>query len=45
MRFRRGQSVLRILDRFGGLGVTDTTEAVRRHYKGHDRVLIVTDEQ
>ena len=22
-----------------------TTEAVRRHYKKHDRVLIVTDEQ
>ncbi|MFI9725402.1 TROVE domain-containing protein [Streptomyces sp. NPDC052092] len=45
VRFRRGESVLRILDRFGNLGGTDTTEAVRRHYKGHDRVLIVTDEQ
>ncbi|MFE1511977.1 TROVE domain-containing protein [Streptomyces sp. DSM 116494] len=43
--FRRGQSVLKILDRFGDLGGTDTTEAVRRHYKGQDRVLIVTDEQ
>lgn len=43
--FRRGESVLRILDRFGDLGGTDTTEAVRRHYRGHDRVLIVTDEQ
>ncbi|MFI1956397.1 TROVE domain-containing protein [Streptomyces althioticus] len=45
VRFRRGESVLRILDRFGNLGGTDTTEAVRRHYQGHDRVLIVTDEQ
>ncbi|MFD5378659.1 TROVE domain-containing protein [Streptomyces griseoincarnatus] len=45
VRFRRGESVLRILERFGDLGGTDTTEAVRRHYKGHDRVLIVTDEQ
>ncbi|GGW89019.1 RNA-binding protein [Streptomyces malachitofuscus] len=45
VRLRRGESVPRILDRFGDLGGTDTTEAVRRHYKGHDRVLIVTDEQ
>ncbi|WP_405815523.1 TROVE domain-containing protein [Streptomyces sp. NBC_01390] len=43
--FREGESVLRILDRFGDLGGTDTTEAVRRHYRGHDRVVIVTDEQ
>ncbi|WP_326603000.1 TROVE domain-containing protein [Streptomyces sp. NBC_01799] len=43
--FRRGESVLKILDRFGDLGGTNTAEAVRRHYRGHDRVLIVTDEQ
>ncbi|MEX2981176.1 TROVE domain-containing protein [Streptomyces sp. C36] len=43
--FRRGESVLKVLERFGDLGGTDTTEAVRRHYRGHDRVLIVTDEQ
>ncbi|MER6350161.1 TROVE domain-containing protein [Streptomyces sp. NPDC001595] len=43
--FRKGESVLRILGRFGDLGGTDTTEAVRRHYRKHDRVLIVTDEQ
>jgi hypothetical protein len=43
--FRRGESVLKILGRFGNLGGTDTTEAVRQHYQGHDRVLIVTDEQ
>ncbi|MEW2261549.1 TROVE domain-containing protein [Streptomyces sp. NPDC047853] len=43
--YRRGESVLRILERFGDLGGTDTTEAVRRHYRKHDRVLIVTDEQ
>ncbi len=42
---RRGESVLKVLERFGSLGGTDTTEAVRRHYRGHDRVLIVTDEQ
>ncbi|GAA2277831.1 TROVE domain-containing protein [Streptomyces atrovirens] len=43
--FRRGESVLKILGRFGDLGGTDTTGAVRRHYGRHDRVLIVTDEQ
>ncbi|MER6354047.1 TROVE domain-containing protein [Streptomyces sp. NPDC001634] len=45
VKFRKGESVLKILDRFGDLGGTDTTGAVRRHYKKHDRVLIVTDEQ
>ncbi|WP_077801324.1 TROVE domain-containing protein [Streptomyces sp. JHA26] len=45
VRYRKGESVLKVLDRFGDLGGTDTTEAVRRHCKRHDRVLIVTDEQ
>ncbi len=45
VEFRKGESVLKILERFGNLGGTDTTEAVRRHYRKHDRVLIVTDEQ
>ncbi|WP_432083072.1 TROVE domain-containing protein [Streptomyces sp. WAC 04229] len=45
VRFREGESVLKILERFGDLGGTDTTDAVRRHYRKHDRVLIVTDEQ
>ncbi|WP_328313592.1 TROVE domain-containing protein [Streptomyces sp. NBC_00442] len=43
--YRAGESVLKILGRFGDLGGTNTTEAVRKHYRGHDRVLIVTDEQ
>ncbi|MEU6772957.1 TROVE domain-containing protein [Streptomyces sp. NPDC046759] len=45
VKFRKGESVLKILERFGDLGGTDTTGAVRRHYAHHDRVLIVTDEQ
>lgn len=45
VRYRAGESVLKILDRFGNLGGTDTAGAVRRFYKKHDRVLIVTDEQ
>ncbi|MFF8967839.1 TROVE domain-containing protein [Streptomyces sp. NPDC014995] len=43
--FREGESVLKVLERFGDLGGTDTTGAVREHYRKHDRVLIVTDEQ
>ncbi|MFD9910427.1 TROVE domain-containing protein [Streptomyces sp. NPDC059063] len=43
--YRKGESVLKVLERFDSLGGTDTTEAVRRHYRKHDRVLIVTDEQ
>ncbi|GGU24136.1 TROVE domain-containing protein [Streptomyces lavendofoliae] len=43
--YRAGESVLKVLDRFHSMGGTNTTEAVRAHYRGHDRVLIVTDEQ
>ncbi|MGI5453806.1 TROVE domain-containing protein [Streptomyces sp. CA-249302] len=39
------ESVLKILGRFGDLGGTDTVSAIRAHYRGQDRVLIVTDEQ
>ncbi|ACY96403.1 vWA domain-containing protein [Thermomonospora curvata] len=43
--FRRGEPVLKVVERFDWLGGTDTAEAVRAHYRGHDRVVIVTDEQ
>lgn len=44
--FRRGDSVLRLMDRFSGnMGSTETSEAVRRHFRNHDRLVIVTDEQ
>ncbi|MEU6274864.1 TROVE domain-containing protein [Streptomyces populi] len=45
VKFRTGESVLKVIGRFGNLGGTNTTEAVRKHYRKHDRVLIVTDEQ
>ncbi|MFF0746126.1 TROVE domain-containing protein [Streptomyces sp. NPDC004111] len=45
VEYSKGESVLKILERFGNLGGTHTADAVRRHYRGHDRVLIVTDEQ
>jgi TROVE domain len=41
----RGSSVLRMIEQFGDLGGTNTADAVRQHYRGHDRVVIVTDEQ
>lgn len=44
--FRRGESVLPIVrDRFTEMGGTNTWGAVRQQYRGHDRVVIVTDEQ
>ncbi|NMN97990.1 hypothetical protein [Antrihabitans stalactiti] len=45
MRFRKSESVLRVVDRFGDLGGTNTAAALGKHYRGHDRVVIVTDEQ
>jgi hypothetical protein len=47
---RQGESLLKSLDRWqaGGYfigGGTDTAGAVQRHYAGHDRVVILTDEQ
>ncbi|WP_344661436.1 TROVE domain-containing protein [Catenulispora subtropica] len=38
-------TVLAALDRFHDLGGTETANAVRTHYQGHDRVIIITDEQ
>lgn len=45
--FRAADSVLRVVERFGQMGGTNTAEAVRRHFRHgyHSRVVIVTDEQ
>lgn len=45
-----GESLLRAVDRWksGGWfigGGTDTAGALRRHFAGHDRVIVLTDEQ
>ncbi|MEZ5097183.1 MAG: TROVE domain-containing protein, partial [Nocardioides sp.] len=45
VRYGRGDSVLKVVERMGNLGGTNTADAVRRHYRGHDRDGIVTDEQ
>lgn len=42
---RRGAAILATADGLGDLGGTNTAQAVRRHFRGHDRVVIVTDEQ
>lgn len=45
VKIRRGESVLSLAERMGNLGGTNSASAVRRHYRSHDRVVIVTDEQ
>lgn len=43
---RPSESVLMIVNqRFGSLGGTNTAAAARHWYQGHDRVIIITDEQ
>lgn len=43
--FRKGDAVLKMIERFGIISYTETDKALREHYAGHDRVVIVTDEQ
>lgn len=45
MRVRAGESVLKVIGRFKDLGGTRTEQTLRETYDGHDRVIIVTDEQ
>lgn len=40
-----GASVLTTVARMRNLGGTDTFGAIRRHFAGHDRIVIITDEQ
>lgn len=42
---RAGASLLRLAGQFHAMGGTNTAAAVDAHYAGHDRVVIVTDEQ
>lgn len=43
--FKKTDSVLATLKKFSNLGGTETRAALQRYYKGHDRVIIITDEQ
>jgi len=41
----KSTSILRASVKFGQLGGTYTANAIRKHYAGHDRVIVITDEQ
>ena len=44
--FKREHSVLRLATtQFPGMGGTETEKAIRAHYNGHQRVILLTDEQ
>jgi TROVE domain len=43
--FGKGNAVLTVMGRFSMINATDTFGAVAQHFSGHDRVVIVTDEQ
>ena len=43
--FGKGDAVLEVMKRFRMDDGTDTPRAMVEHFRGHDRVLIVTDEQ
>ncbi|MFG2659538.1 TROVE domain-containing protein [Streptomyces sp. NPDC048425] len=45
LNFRKGGGVLRLVERFGRISGTDIPTAVKKHFTGHDRVVVVTDEQ
>lgn len=46
MEYRKGESVLRMIERFGDLGGTKTGQAIRSHHRPDaDRVIVLTDEQ
>ena len=46
IKFTKSTSVLKLKDKLTkDLGGTDLGKALTKHYKGHDRVIILTDEQ
>jgi hypothetical protein len=42
---KAGDSVLKAISKFGEMGGTNTQAAVVGSFKGHDRIVIITDEQ
>lgn len=45
VHFGPGESVLKVVGRFRDMGGTNTAAAVRAYFHGHNRVVILTDEQ
>jgi hypothetical protein len=43
--YQKGNSILPLVNKFGSLGGTDTRDALVKHFKGHDRIVLITDEQ
>jgi hypothetical protein len=39
------EGLLKVVGRFESMGGTQTAHTLAQHYKGHDRVIIITDEQ
>ncbi|NML55363.1 TROVE domain-containing protein [Streptomyces sp. R302] len=42
---KKGGSALPLVEQFGSIDGTDIPSAVKKHFSGHDRVIVVTDEQ
>lgn len=45
VRVPRGSSLLPLLGMFSQISYTDIAAAIQKHYKKHDRIVIITDEQ
>lgn len=44
--FRKGQSVLKLVEAFKGMGGTNTAQSLRKHFdSSYTRVVLITDEQ
>lgn len=43
--YSKSSSVLKTLEKFRDMGGTDTPLAIKENFKGHDRVILITDEQ
>lgn len=41
----KGGSIMRLINSFGQIDGTDIPTAVKKHWRAHDRIVIVTDEQ
>lgn len=45
IKFNKTDSVLPMLSKYRSLGGTATAAAIQQFFKGHDRVVVITDEQ
>lgn len=43
--YRKGESLLKVMERFNERNGTDTPAAAKKFFKAHHRVIIITDEQ